>query len=64
MEDTVKKGFKRGWYQKFLDMIVLALNYYLVKISFTKENYIYQNLKKKIFINNKYRKISVSFMVK
>lgn len=33
MEDTVKKGFKRGWYQKFLDMIVLALNYYLVKIN-------------------------------
>lgn len=34
MEDFVKKGFKRGWYQKFLDMIVLVLNYYLVKIDF------------------------------
>lgn len=44
MEDTVKKGFKRGWYQKFLDMIVLALNYYLVKIDsiyFTMKNLMY-----------------------
>lgn len=44
MEDTLKKGFKRSWYQKFLDMIVLTLNYYLVKIDsiyFTMKNLMY-----------------------